>query len=105
MLDPLPGRLMQRLLLAVQGLHLPLQPLHPGDHAVQRGDRLGSVLAGEGGVGGGLEGGEDVLVLPFDVLLDGLEVFPGDFVRETQEGLVLFDCMSFSWLSDPERVE
>ena len=29
-------------------------------------------------------------MIPFDVLLDGFEVLPGDFVRETKEGLVLF---------------
>ena len=53
-------------------------------------------MTGQGGVGGGFEGGEDVLVLPFDVLLDGFEVFPGDFVRETEEGLVLFNVFSLA---------
>ena len=90
MLYPLPRRLMQRLLLAVQALHFPLEPLHPADHVLQRRDRLGGILPGQRGVGGGFERGEDVLVLPFDVLLDRLEILPGDFMREAEEGLVLF---------------
>ena len=80
----------------MQGLHLPLQTVHSVDHGVQRSDRLGRILAGQGGVGGGLERGEDVLVLPFDVLLDRLEVLPGDFVREAEEGLVLSEVFSLA---------
>ncbi len=49
------------------------------------------ILAGEGGVGGGFEGGEDVLVFPLDVPLDRLEVLAGDFVGEAEEGLVLLN--------------
>ena len=82
---------MERLLLAMQSLHLPLQPLHPTDHAVERGERLGGILAGQRGIGGGFEGRNDVLVLPFDMLLDRLEVLPDDFVREAKEGLVLLN--------------
>ena len=89
MQDPLPRGLVEGLFFAVEGLHLPLQALHAVDHRFQGGDGFGGVLTGQGGVGGGFEGGEDVLVLPFDMLLDGFEVLPGDFMREAQEGLVL----------------
>ncbi len=47
------------------------------------------ILAGEGGVGGGFEGGEDVLVFPLDVLLDRFEVLAGNFVGEAEKRLVL----------------
>ena len=90
MRDPLPRRPVQSLFLAVQGRHLPLQGLHAGDHVVERGDGFGGVLAGQGGVGGRFEGGEDIFVFPFDVPLDGFEILSGDFVWETEEGLVLF---------------
>lgn len=89
MLYPLPGRPVQRPLVAVQALHLALEALQAADHAVQGRDRPGRLLAGQGGVGGGFERGEDVLVLPFDVLLDGFEILPGEFVGEAEEGLIL----------------
>ena len=83
MQDPLPGRLVEGLLFPVEAFHLALQALHAGDHRVEGRDRSGGVLAGQGGVGGRFERGEDVLVLPFDVLLNGFEILSGDFVRET----------------------
>lgn len=46
-------------------------------------------MAGEGGIGGGFEGGEDGFFLFLDVLLDGFEVSAGDFVGEAEERLVL----------------
>ena len=90
MLDPLPRRLMQHPLFAPQGFHLPFQALHSSNHAVEGGDGFGRILAGEGGVGGGFEGREDVFVLPFYVLLSSFEIFSGDFVGQTEERLVLF---------------
>ena len=91
---------MQRLFLPVQRFHLALQPLHPSDQGVERGDRLGCVLAGQGGVGGGLESGGDVLGLALDVLLHRLEVLPCQFVRQAEERLVLiFMASSVSLVS------
>ena len=52
-------------------------------------------MAGQGGVGGGFEGGEDVLVFPLDVLLDGFEVLSGDFMWEAEERLVLLQGYYF----------
>ena len=89
MLDSLPRRLMQHPLFAPQGFHLPFQALHSGNHAVEGGDRFGRILAGEGSVGGGFEGREDVFVLPFHVLLSRFEIFTGDFMGEAEERLVL----------------
>ena len=63
--------------------------MHPIDHVIQGGDRFECILAGQGGVGRGLEGRKDVLGISFDVLLDGLEVLAREFVREAEEGLVL----------------
>jgi len=46
-------------------------------------------LAGEGSIGGGFEGGENVLVFALDMPLDCLEVFTGEFMRKSKERLVL----------------
>lgn len=53
-------------------------------------------MAGQGGVGGGFEGREDVLVLSFDVLLNGFEVLSGKFMWEAEEGLILFQRVSLA---------
>ena len=90
MLYPLPGRLMQGHLFAVQGLHLPLQTLHSVDHVVEGRDGFGGVLAEQGSIGGRFERRQDFLVLPFDVLLDGLEVLAGEFMGEAEERLILY---------------
>ena len=84
---------MQHSLFAPQEFHLPFQALHSSNHAVERGDRFGRILAGEGGVGGGFEGREDVFVFPFDVFLSSFEIFTGDLMWEAEERLILFvDC-------------
>ena len=87
---------MQRLLFAVYGFHLALQTLHSIYQVVQGGDCLGCVLAGQGCVGCGFEGREDVLVLSFDVLLNGFEVLSGKFMWEAKEGLILFQDISLA---------
>ena len=89
MLDPLFGLLMQLLFIVVYAFHLSLEALHALYHGVERGYGGGGVLAGERGVGGRFEGGEDGFFFFLDVLLDGLEVSAGDFVGEAEEGLVL----------------
>lgn len=77
--------------------------MHSTDHAVEGSDGLGRILAGQGGVGGGFEGGEDFLVLPFDVLLDGFEILAGKFVGEAEEGLILLHSRLVSF-SDVESI-
>ena len=64
--------------------------MHSGNHAVEGGDRFGRILAGEGGVGGGFEGREDVFVLPFDVFLSRFEILTSDLMWEAEEWLILF---------------
>lgn len=51
-LDSLRGMLLDDLLLLVQGFQFPLQPLHPCNHAVERGEGVGHRLAADGGIGG-----------------------------------------------------
>lgn len=71
--------------------------MHSTDHAVERSDGLGRILAGQGGIGGGFEGREDFLVLPFDVLLDRFEILAGKFVGEAEEGLILLHPISLAF--------
>jgi len=73
----------------VQRFHLPLETLHAIDHVVKRLERLIRVLLGKGVIGGRLERRENLLVLPLDMSLHGLEVLPGKLVRKTKERLVL----------------
>ena len=80
--------------------------MHSTDHAVEGGNGLGRILAGQGGVGGGFEGREDFLVLPFDVLLDRFEILAGKFVGEAEERLILLhSCLvSFQMLLRAEGI-
>lgn len=39
------------------------------------------------------------------MLLDRLEILPGDFMRQTEEGLVLFAVSSLAGFSDAESIE
>lgn len=99
--DPLPRVPVDDLLFLVQGLQFALQALHPADHAVEGGEGRGRGLAGKGGVGGRLEGGEDRCLLLLDVPLGDFEVLASEFVRETKERLIL--C-SVSCKNMPGRV-
>jgi len=63
--------------------------LHAVYHVVETREGGSRVLAGEGSIGGGFEGGENVLVFALDMPLDCLEVFTGEFMRKSKERLVL----------------
>ena len=86
---------MQRFLLLVQRLHLPLEVAHAVDHCVKGFEGGGGVGALEGGVGGGFEEGEDLLVLALEVFLGGFEGFAEQFLGEPEEGLVLIFFFNF----------
>lgn len=53
------------------------------------------VLAGEGGVGGKFEGGEDNITLTFKVFLNSFEVLARELVREAEKWLVLCDQVAY----------
>lgn len=77
-------------LLLRNGLHLPLQRVQAGEHAVDGCEGLlRRLAAGQGRVGGCLEGTEYVRLLMFKRFLYALEILSGKLMREAEEGLFL----------------
>ena len=81
--------LMQDLFFVVETLHFPLEPLHAADHAVQAIQRLSSILAGECGIRCRFEGGKNIFIFSFDILLNSFEVLACQFMGKSEKRLIL----------------
>ena len=86
---------MQDLLLLMQGFHLSFQALHTVYHAIEGRKGLRGFLAGEGGVGGEFEGGEDDIPFTLEVFLNSFEILARELVREAEKGLILCNQVAY----------
>lgn len=84
----------------MQSLHFPFQIRHAIYHGIEGSDglcRRGFPV--EGVIGGFLERGEDMVAGVFKGTLQGLEVFAGELVGESEERLFLVEVVSRSMWS------